>query len=167
MISIKNYGKKGTDAMIKGMQTEILLAIIITDALLEKMFKRDLILTSVTDYHKPPSLHSKGQAFDMRTWGMNGEDQTRFKKELENLLGDEYDVVIEEDHIHIEFDPKDVEFDPPSLVEEEHQELLGEVYKDREREAEEEGIARLISIENKIDKILSYLSIAGIKEEGG
>jgi len=184
MISIKNDGKEGTDAKVKGMQPEILLAIFITDALLGKMFKKDLTLTSVIDSHKPPSLHPKGQAFDMRTGGITPTEKTRFKKELKNLLGDEYDVVIEKDHIHVEFDPppqevksipKHVEFDPSTRTNEATQALLGETYTeedgirsvewDRRRKevGEEEKMLMLRTIEIQVREILRLVE----RGEGG
>jgi len=158
MIIIKNDGEEGTDAKVKGMQPEILLAIIIANELLNKMFKTDLTLTSVTDSHKDKlsSLHNVGMAFDMRTWGMSGAEKATFSRELRNLLGEEYDVVEEGSHIHVEFDPKDVESEPklgPAvLTEEENQELLEEVYEDSKYESR---------LESKIDKILEWIKYHG------
>jgi len=161
MISIKNDGKTGTHTKVKGMQPEILLAIIITNELLSKMFKRDLTLTSVTDSHQPPSFHPEGLAFDMRTWGMSWEDKTRFKKELENLLGGEYDVVIEGTHIHVEFDPPievEEELSPINLTNEETQALLKETYEDEERFGEEESSTRLRRIDFMVSEILRLVT---------
>jgi len=179
MISIKSGGKKGTDAKVKGMQTEVLLAMVITNELLLKMFKKDLTLTSVTDSHTPPSLHPKGQAFDMRIWGISGVEQVKFKSELSQLLGDEYDVVIEKDHIHVEFDPKEEEFDPKvdpekeveeelspiNLTSEEAQMLLKETYEDEERFGEDESTTRLRRIERKAEEILAWVRKQGREGE--
>lgn len=164
MIYIKNDGETKTDAKVKGMQPEILLAIIITNELLSKMFKRDLTLTSVTDSHKPPSLHPKGQAFDMRTWGMSGIEKVKFGKELSFLLGDEYDIVVEGSHIHVEFDP------PSEIIEESinkafkkgEEDALREIYEDRE-ESESDILVnnRVARIEKKLDKILEWIKFHG------
>lgn len=165
MISIKSGGKEGTDAKVKGMQPEILLAIIIASELLWRMFEKDLTLTSVTDSHKPPSLHPLGYAFDMRTWGMSGTEKAKFGDELTDLLGAEYDVVVEEDHIHVEFDPKDVEFDPPSstlteVLDKEENQL---VYLSKEEQEEDSLLAyiRGANMEKKLDKILEWIKKQG------
>jgi len=169
MITIKNDGKKGTDAKVKGMQPEILLAVIIANDLMERTFNRGLTLTSVTDSHKdkPSSLHNVGMAFDMRTWEMSGNEKAKFSSELRNLLGEEYDVVEEGNHIHIEFDPPvevEEELSPSLLTNEETQALLKETYVDKDEddglEVEESGV-RLIGIEKKLDKILDWIKFHG------
>jgi len=154
MISMKNDGNPKTDAKIKGMQPEILLAIFITNELLSKMFKKDLTLTSVTDSHKPPSLHPKGQAFDMRTWGMSGVEKAEFGKELSQLLGGEYDVVVEGSHIHVEFDPPPTEPRLSMTVEElkEEEVALREIHEDIEWGSR---------LDKKLDKILEWIKFHG------
>lgn len=174
MISLKYNGIRGTDAKVKGMQPEILLAIIITEQLMRRMYERDLTLTSITDGHKdkPKSLHNSGYAFDMRTWSMNEVEETKFAKELSQLLGEEYDVVVEESHIHVEFDPKEVESElkhKPEVITEvvltqkENQKLLGEVYEGSE------VVFNPKKLERKIDKILEWIKFHGedMKCKGG
>ena len=69
------------------------------------------VLTSVSDgIHGAGSLHYNGLAFDCRlpsryVGEMHGIDR-RIRDELADVLGDEWDVVLEKDHLHIEFDPK-------------------------------------------------------------
>jgi len=66
----------------------------------------DLVITSVRDSkHGKHSLHYVGKAFDIRIWNIK-VDKYVLGKELQKALGDEYDVVVEKDHIHIEYDPK-------------------------------------------------------------
>lgn len=171
MISLKTDGEEGTDARVEGMKVETLLAVVIADQLMLKLFARDLTLTSVTDSHedKPKSLHNPGYAFDIRTWGMNGEDKHKFVSELKNLLGDEYDVVEEGSHIHVEFDP------PPtfkqatpqeekslrvSLTQEEKEALLKETYEEEEEPSLLSSV-RLTNIEKKLDKILDWIKFNG------
>lgn len=52
--------------------------------------------------HMPGSLHSRGRAWDLGLVGDDGEIAAR----LRNALGAEWDVVLESDHIHVEYDPK-------------------------------------------------------------
>lgn len=70
-------------------------------------------VTSANDSkHKDASLHYKNRAFDIRIYNITG--QVQFEAELwaERLalaLGDDYDVVKEKDHIHVEFQPEEEE----------------------------------------------------------
>jgi hypothetical protein len=62
--------------------------------------KKDCFITSGTEgLHMPGSRHYSGNAIDIRTLDFT-------KNELSLLLGREYDVVQEKDHIHIEYDRK-------------------------------------------------------------
>ena len=50
--------------------------------------------------------HNTGQAFDIRTRDIPEEDRQAVADQLQEALGDDFDVVLESDHIHIERDPK-------------------------------------------------------------
>ncbi len=60
--------------------------------------------------HSPGSLHYKGFAIDIRTYNLPGGCQgsvvKKIVQELKIKLGYNYDVILETDHIHIEYDPK-------------------------------------------------------------
>lgn len=69
-------------------------------------------ITSILDgRHMKGSLHYDGKAFDIRTWNkeMNGQMTDKEKRVLarmvQDLLGDDFDVVVEKTHIHIEYQP--------------------------------------------------------------
>jgi len=63
----------------------------------------ELVVTAGRDgKHMEGSLHYVGRAYDVRTWNLLDVIVQRIKKEL----GPNFDVVREDDHIHIEFDPK-------------------------------------------------------------
>jgi len=68
----------------------------------------EFCITSVIDgKHRPNSLHYSGLAFDLRTRHLKTEDGVKnVAAEIRGALGREYDVVVEKDHIHIEYDPK-------------------------------------------------------------
>jgi len=64
-------------------------------------------ITSATDgKHSKRSLHYKNKALDVRTRPLDKSDQELYKYKLSWWLGKHYDVVLEKDHIHIEFDPE-------------------------------------------------------------
>jgi len=94
---------------LKGMKPEMTGAFSIIDKTFES-FGYEAILTSGTEgVHSPNSLHPKGLATDWRTKHMRIDLlQTLASRLKKNLGGDhsEYDVVLESDHVHIEFDPK-------------------------------------------------------------
>ena len=68
----------------------------------------DCVITSASDgKHGPNSLHYKGQALDLRTRHLNGQGLQAVYHKLKESLGEQFDVVLESDHIHVEWDPKD------------------------------------------------------------
>jgi hypothetical protein len=99
---------------IKGLQPEIILGLIMAEAVY-KNHGFEAIVTSAKDgRHGPGSLHYKGQAIDLRTRHLPfGLDET-IARDLRERLGDDFDVLAEKDdpqtgkvmHIHLEFDPK-------------------------------------------------------------
>jgi hypothetical protein len=68
------------------------------------------MLTSGNDSkHMEGSLHYKNLAWDFRIWGIPNPQEARDKlHKLLNTKGNDYDVVLESDHLHIEYDVKDV-----------------------------------------------------------
>ena len=66
-------------------------------------------LTSANDgIHMEGSLHYKNLAWDFRIWGI--PDPKIAAAELHRCLNakhQDYDVVVESDHIHVEYDPKE------------------------------------------------------------
>ena len=69
----------------------------------------DPTLTSGNDgKHRVGSLHYLGLALDFRTRDISSTKALFFRDRLKEMLGDEYDVIIEYDplHMHIEYDPK-------------------------------------------------------------
>lgn len=95
-------------ARAKGIQPEILLAIIIADGVWKSLGTVELVITCLTDSHKhrPKSLHNKGQAVDLRTNNLAAGVAQNYAGVLRQSLGQDYDVVIEPSHLHLEFDPK-------------------------------------------------------------
>lgn len=70
-----------------------------------KAYGLEAVITSGTDgEHMPGSLHYKGRAIDLRLPPINYVAQVM--KKLKDVLGKDFDVVLEKDHIHVEHDPK-------------------------------------------------------------
>jgi hypothetical protein len=99
--------KQGVD--LRGIQPEILLAAMIAEPVFASRSK-DLVITAALDgKHMVGSLHYTGRAIDVRTAaaGITGEQAHGIARDLQVALGAQFDVVVEDDHIHIEFDPKE------------------------------------------------------------
>jgi len=91
---------------INGIKPELTLAIIIADGVY-KDHNYSLVITSVTDSkHSRTSLHYVGFAFDLRIRNIPKKELLLIQKDLQDALTDEFDVVLEKDHFHIEFQPK-------------------------------------------------------------
>lgn len=72
-----------------------------------QMFGINGVITSIRDgVHKTNSLHYKGRAIDLRTRDLTDLQRPEFHFELANAVGSDYDVVLEKDHVHLEYDPK-------------------------------------------------------------
>lgn len=64
-----------------------------------------VITSGVDGRHMPESLHYKGLAFDFRTRHVPQGDLAALTAHLSDALGGNFDVVLESDHVHVEFDP--------------------------------------------------------------
>lgn len=97
--------KKGVKVF--GIRPEATLAIQVA-ALVFHSYGYPCVVTSVVDgSHSLTSLHYSGAAVDLRIRHIQVAAQVReIVGHLKESLTDEYDVVLEETHIHIEFQPK-------------------------------------------------------------
>ena len=95
-----------------GLSNQILLAATVALALWNEEFPDvELCITCGSDgKHGRASKHFVGNAIDIRTFslpgGYVGDGAKRATAKLKDLLGSEFDVVLEGDHIHVEWDPK-------------------------------------------------------------
>ena len=71
-------------------------------------YNAECVCTSYMDgKHGPSSFHYEGLAIDLRIWPFpTVELQEEVVRELQVRLGNDYDVVLEPNHIHVEFDPR-------------------------------------------------------------
>ncbi len=99
---------------LRGIRAEALMILVkgekIYNERLHKNGKRgvDLVVTSALDgKHSRRSLHYVGLALDLRTRDFAKGEASIAAKFLQRRLGRQYDVVLERDHIHVEYDPKE------------------------------------------------------------
>lgn len=91
---------------LANLSPQIVLALTVADQLYRER-GISLVVTSVSDSkHGAGSLHYSGQAADLRTRTVPVKQRQALRDAIARMLGAEFDVVLESDHIHIEYDPK-------------------------------------------------------------
>ncbi len=97
---------------VVGVTKECITGMCVVDGVINSLQGLGLVITSVTDgIHMYTSKHKEGNAFDIRTWTVGGKQMTNGAKNhlrymLMQALGEDWDVVVESTHIHIEYDKK-------------------------------------------------------------
>jgi D-alanyl-D-alanine dipeptidase len=98
--------KKGVS--LRGVQPEIAIGLHAIEGFFKKNGIEDLWITSCVDgKHGRGSLHYVGYAVDIRIWSIVKDRLKWFVDELNKEMGNEFDCVLEKDHIHVEFQPKE------------------------------------------------------------
>lgn len=78
-----------------------------------RLYGHEAVITAGTEIfngikmiHSAGSFHNIGRALDFRTRFFSQAQKTLVVNELRMRLGKDYDVVLESDHMHIEYDPQ-------------------------------------------------------------
>jgi hypothetical protein len=80
-------------------------ALSVVEDIWKELGQNEPVVTSTYEgTHMPASLHYVNRAADFR----KPIDANAAVARLKSKLGQDYDVVLEQTHIHIEYDPKDV-----------------------------------------------------------
>jgi len=91
-----------------GLRPELVWALSVADGVYREL-NVDLVITSVMDgKHSVTSLHYAGAAADLRIRDMGQTKAETARDMIEERLTDEFDVVLEKDHIHLEVQPRRV-----------------------------------------------------------
>ena len=76
----------------------------------EKLWKdngQELVITAALDgMHSAGSLHYYGYAVDLRTRYFEQSVVHEIAAKLRDTLGEDYDVIAHQTHMHVEYDPK-------------------------------------------------------------
>jgi hypothetical protein len=93
-----------TGCRIHGLQPELILGLMVVKDVYDYI-QQDVIVTCISDSkHKNSSLHYVGFAADL---SLPSADKTSVVLDRLHInLGDDFDIVLEGDHIHVEFQPK-------------------------------------------------------------
>ena len=97
--------KRGVD--ISNLSQPMGVAIDILGALYREELKSDLVITSGRDGKHTHVLHYVGCALDFRIRNLTPFDQARVEGLAQSALGDQYDAVLKDTHLHVEFDPRE------------------------------------------------------------
>ena len=93
--------KAGVD--ISRLRPEIRKKLTVLSYALEKYGDMELVITSTYESnHSPGSLHYANLAIDIR----KPESNTLISNKIQEILGDDFNVISHKHHIHIEYNPK-------------------------------------------------------------
>lgn len=99
--------KMGVD--ISRLCRELRRKLTVIDNVVARNTGKEAVVTSTYEgFHSPASLHYCNQAIDIRTVGSSFGTIKTVASDLRDHLGRHFDIVVEKDHIHIEYDPKGV-----------------------------------------------------------
>ena len=89
-----------------GIRPEMVLAATIVTSVYSEFNNAECVITSITDgEHGLNSHHKKGFAIDFRTRHIPEGWLDKLRTRIQICLGDEFDVVLEKTHLHVEYDP--------------------------------------------------------------
>lgn len=92
---------------VAGLRPEILLAVVAAERVFEKAGVEIVITSCIDGKHSATgSLHYVGQAVDIRSRDIPAAEVPKIAARLRECLGEDYDVVIESNHFHVEFQVK-------------------------------------------------------------
>ena len=93
------------DVVVQGLTNEILLAIIVSNDVYREL-GHELTITSMLDgRHSNYSSHYAGKAIDIRTRTLTHDEAEKARLMIENRLTTDYQVLLEKDHIHLQYRP--------------------------------------------------------------
>ena len=97
-------GKNGVSLL--GVRPELIIGLMVADTVCREIGV-DLTITSICDgVHSATSLHYTGAAADIRTRDMTESQIPRLMTALVAALTNDFDVVLESNHIHLEYQPR-------------------------------------------------------------
>ena len=102
----RGYRVTVKDGVVLALAPEMARALPLIEAAHSDIGIRPPIITSGSEgEHQPGSLHYVGKAIDLRTRDLPSLKVVQLVYALRAWLGEDFDVIDEGDHIHVEYDP--------------------------------------------------------------
>lgn len=92
-------------ARIRGIRSEIVWALGVTDEIFARYGVEAVITSGIDGKHSRGSIHYSGGAVDLRSRDFADGDAEKAVAELKDALGPDFDVILEHNHIHLEYQP--------------------------------------------------------------
>ena len=96
--------KPGVD--VGGLRSEMVLVLLAAFSIWQAEGEHLIITSCLEGKHSKGSRHYVGLAIDLRSRYFTAEQKAHVVASLKEALGEQYDVVAELTHIHVEFDPR-------------------------------------------------------------
>jgi hypothetical protein len=91
---------------LTGIAPQMILAAIVAEGVYRDENAPCVITSCIDSKHRIASLHYVGHGLDLRTNNLLPEVRQTVADSLRERLGTEFDVILEDDHIHVEWQPK-------------------------------------------------------------
>lgn len=89
------------------LSPQMVLAVQVIADIFQYPFGKDCVITSITDgRHMKGSKHGTGEGMDFRISHVDEDNWPTLVTLIKTSLTADFDVVLEKDHIHVEYDPK-------------------------------------------------------------
>lgn len=99
MLSLKR------DVRLALLQPVMVFAVIVVDDAYAARGLECVVTSGSEGRHMPKSLHYSGNALDFRILNVPPGMRDSLFSDIRSRLGVQFDVVVEKDHLHVEFDP--------------------------------------------------------------
>ena len=96
--------KKGVS--LKNLQPQMSFALLAIDTVYRELGYHTVVTSGNDRKHSRGSLHYVGLAADFRTRHLKEGEAAKIAAQVKAALGGEFDVVLEADHLHVEYQPK-------------------------------------------------------------
>lgn len=95
-----------SDASISGLKPEMAVALQVCASVYQKFGVEMVVTEGTAGRHSPKSRHYLGFAVDLRTWNVQRSELDNLAQAVRGALGKDFWVLLEADHMHVEFRPK-------------------------------------------------------------
>lgn len=100
-------------AILIGLDIKMRPALILADEIWNELGQELVVTSGLDGTHSSGSLHYYGLALDFRVRYFEDDGDAAFRL-LKVGLGDDFDVILHNSHIHVEYQPKETETPPES-----------------------------------------------------